>query len=142
MISGSFIGKKLRRHTSGLDLDLFTPTLLSSAKECYQQIDTYRELARLEVKQDNVKTFFEKDCGFSPRLSEKMFEQFQEEVSARGRTAWAVLSALSYYASHGEPDSRFSLRQTGNDNEARSLLNREMDVQRIISGLDWQRLAA
>lgn len=144
MIAGSFIGKKLRKHTAGLDLDLFTPTLQASVQEMYEQIEQFRAMAKIEVDVDKVQIFLSKECKMSPRLSEHLYDQFLEEVAARGRTAWAVYSALTYWSSHGNDanSNRFAIRATGNDNEAATLHQREMKVSSVVHGMDWQRLAA
>ena len=142
MIDGAYMGKKLRRHTSGLDLEAFRPTLEGSVIRMYEHIDECQAMSQIQVDDARVEDLLKTGCQFSPQLAKKLYEQFREEVSARGRTAWAVYSALTYWASHGAADNQFSVRRIGNDNVSRTLADRELKVAKIVAGLDWQELAA
>jgi hypothetical protein len=70
-----------------------------------------------------------------------MMDQFDTEAASRGRTVWALYSALTFYSSHNS--ERFGVRNSGNvDNEAVTLDQREREVSRVIGSDAWARLAA
>ena len=72
------------------------------------------------------------------RLGESLYNQFKHEATSaefnRGFNVFALHSALTYYASHNDADSGFTVRASGqSDNEAKSLDKRGEKVRRLIS---------
>jgi len=72
------------------------------------------------------------------RLGESLYNQFKYEATSaefnRGFNVFALHSALTYYASHNDADSGFTVRASGSsDNEAKSLDKRGEKVRRLIS---------
>jgi hypothetical protein len=55
-------------------------------------------------------------------------------------TVWSVYSALTQWGSHAS--DQFKVRNTGADNVAAVLADRETAVTRIVSSEAWQRFAA
>ena len=75
------------------------------------------------------------------RKVSNVMAQFEAEAAERGRTVWALYSALTNYASHNS--ERFGVRNSGNvDNTAVTLDGREREVARIVDGDAFQRVAA
>ena len=68
-----------------------------------------------------------------------MMAQFEQERMARGRSVWALYSALTAYSSHAD---LFPVRNSSvSDNIAVTLDNREREVSRIVSSDEWRQLA-
>ena len=66
-------------------------------------------------------------------------EQMEREADARGRTVWALYSALTAYSSHA---TDFPVRNSSNvDNVAVTLDTREREVARIVGSEQFLRLA-
>ena len=80
------------------------------------------------------------DAGMAGRKVKMMMEQFEQESIARGRSVWALYSALTAYSSHAD---LFPVRNSSaSDNIAVTLDNREREVSRIVSSDQWRQLAA
>lgn len=80
------------------------------------------------------------DAGMAGRKVKTMMDQFEREAAARGRTVWAMYSALTAYSSHAD---QFAVRNSGNvDNVAVTLDGREREVSRIVGSENFLRLAA
>ena len=77
--------------------------------------------------------------SFAVNFSAHM-EQLDREAAARGMTVWSVYSALTQWSSHAT--DQFKVRNTGADNVAAVLADRETAVTRIVSSEAWQRFAA
>ncbi len=85
-----------KRHTSGLNIEVFERLLETGIEKFYQEIEQYQEWAGLEVQDDKVEELFK--AKFSPRRSERLFQQYEEEVATRGRNVWAVWNTLTAFA--------------------------------------------
>jgi hypothetical protein len=64
----------------------------------------------------------------SEKESEKMFALYREEVSDRGQNVFALYSAFTNYASYADERNGFTLRNTGKDTQAKTMLEREFKV--------------
>jgi hypothetical protein len=78
---------------------------------------------------------------FSDRRAARMFRQYGHEAHFRGENAFALLSALTFYSSHGTVDS-FPIRRTGNDNVAAALAKRQDEIGELIHGPRWTAFLA
>ena len=127
MISGSFIGQKLRRHTSGLHVGMFADTIRESVTEVQQEVRRIEIAANTPLDLEAARKLIE--GSFSERRAELLKAQLNREIGQRGMNVFALQSALTFYASHA--DGLFGVRNTGNDNVAKTLHERELEVQRV-----------
>ena len=68
----------------------------------------------------------------------KMMKQLEVEFENRGRSVWAVYSALTNYSSH---TTRFEPRNSANsDNVESTLIRRESEVNNLVSSLQFKEL--
>jgi len=118
--NGMVIGeaeKKAARHTSGYTPEIFAGFIEAEFAKYLERVRTWQAWARAEIN------------------------PAQAEAASRGRTVWALYSALTFYSSHNS--ERFGVRNSGNvDNEAVTLDQREREVSRVIGSEAWARLAA
>lgn len=139
MVVGTDMDTYSRKHTSGFTLDRVSNAVergLDAVAHKFRLMDVY---ADTKVDDEKVRQFFEKVA--SERRADRLFEQYQEEVDVRGRNAWSVVSAMTYYASHNS--DRFGVRGSAqNDNEAATLLARQMEVNGWMNSGAWQQLVA
>lgn len=117
------------KHTKGVSLMRFEDAVRGSVHMFWKHKDFFSDLAGKRVLSDeSVKKWYEDKFG--ERLGAKLFRQYLIEVESRGRTLWAVYSALTYYSSYAVGE--FQLRNTGNDHAAASMMKRENDVRKAI----------
>lgn len=127
------------KHTKGLTLQRFDKIVSRSIDIFWKQRDLYKELQKMTVSDDKVFTFLKEYFGDS--LGHKLYHQYNiERLSRGGRNLWALHSALTHYASHSDGD--FSLRATGNDHNAATMLKRQLVVAKVIDAPEFMRIAA
>lgn len=121
------------KHTKGLELSKFSQAVEGSVHVFWKNRELFEELGRRKVlNDDHVQKWFED--RFGERLGARLHRQYLIEAATRGRTLWAVFSAMTYYASHTE--GQFGVRNTGNDHTAATLFSREQQVRRIMQDRD------
>lgn len=135
MILGKNIASEAARHSSRLSADQFVAPLKKSIEQTEKMVDEVRRMIRTPISTDDAADFLEKK--FSKRRSEALLEQFGLEVEHRGMNAFALLSALTYYASH---DSELFPTSGSRDNSKEILHYREHEVQKIVSSADFTKL--
>lgn len=117
------------KHTKGLQISRFKQAVEGSVHMFWKNKDMFADLAGRKVLNDKAVLAWLTD-KFGDRLGARLHHQYLSEVQTRGRTLWAVYSALTYYSSHS--NGEFSLRNTGNDHAAATMIKRENDVRRIM----------
>jgi hypothetical protein len=138
MITGSLIGKKMRRHTSGLNPALFRETLTEAVAHVQQEVRQIEAMAATALDLATAENVLK--ASFSERRTEQLMAQVQEEIAVRGQNVFALHSALTFFASHNS--ERFAVRNTGNDNVSKTLHQRELDVAKVVAGQAFQHLLA
>jgi hypothetical protein len=138
MILGSMIGQSKRRHTSGLTPQYVGGVITASLSNLRDEIERLQEMNRKVIGWDDTAKFI--DSCFSERRAEKILDRVSVERTERGPTVWALVSALTYYASHNSLE--FSVRDTGQDNVAKTLAGRADEVANIINGPSFRELMA
>jgi hypothetical protein len=143
VIAGSLIGKKLRRHTSGFDIAAFEEQIAEGLTIAQNEVRWLETLAATKLDFAKAEKFLKAE--FSERLADNLMAQVQREVPVRGRNLFALLSALTFYASHADgaaANSGFGVRATGSDHAAKTLHSREVDVQKAIRSDGFRALLA
>ena len=131
-----------RKHTKNFSVDTFANKVAKSLSKFWVEAERLQEWAKQDVSEEKVHEALQNLPGVSERKAERLFAHFQEqEAPVRGATVYAVYSALTWYASHPE-DDRFKVRNTGNDNEAETLMRREDEVRRWTRSEPFQMLVA
>ena len=132
--------KKAARHTSGYTPQIFAGFIEAELIKYRERVRTWQAWARNDITPAQAEAALEA-AGMSGRRIKSLMEQFDAEAASRGRTVWALYSALTFYSSHNS--ERFGVRNSGNvDNEAVTLDQREREVSRVIGSEAWARLAA
>ena len=69
-----------------------------------------------------------------------MFALYREEVTTRGQNLWSLYSAFTNYATYADERNGFKMRETGNDTQAKTMLDREYDVARWVNTSQFRSL--
>ena len=139
-ISGDH-SKVKRKNTTFFSMDRFIDELLSSKQEFYAQASRLQDMANTSLMSVDVKSLLESIIK-SDKKAEKMFTLYNQEVSTRGRNAFALYSAFTNYASYADERNGFSLRRTGADNDNVNMFNREHEVAQWIETPQFKQLIA
>lgn len=127
------------KHTKGLQISQFKQAVEGSVHMFWKNKDVYGDLANKKVLSDDaVRGWY--ILHFGERLGERLHRQYLIEAQKRGKTLWAVYSALTWYSSHNSGE--FSLRNTGNDHAAATMVKRENEVRKIVNSNHFEGLAA
>ena len=130
--------KKAARHTSGFTPDIFAGFIEKQCEDFLLRVDTWRAWAQKAITPEQAERALE-NAGMAGRKVKLMMQQFERESLERGRSVWALYSALTAYSSHA---NLFPVRNSSvSDNVAVTLDNREREVSRIVSSDEWQMLA-
>jgi hypothetical protein len=133
------VEKRASRHTSGYTPNKFADFIRHELTTYQERARIWQQYARKFITPEQAKETLEQ-AGMSERRIKHMLDQFEIESADRGRTVWALYSALTFYSSHNS--NRFGVRNSGNvDNVAITLDNREREVSKIISSKPWAELA-
>lgn len=118
------------KHTKGLQLTKFEEAVRGSVHMFWKNADLFSDLAGRKVLNDEAVLGWYV-LNFGERLGTRLHHQYLVEAATRGKTLWAVYSALTYYSSHNSGE--FSLRNTGNDHAAATMMRRENDVRKAVA---------
>lgn len=141
MIAGSLIGRKLRKHTSGFNIAAFEEQITDGLTIAQEEVRWLEQLAAKPLDTDKAVAWLKAE-GFSERKVEQLMAQTHRETRQRGRNLFALVSAMTYYASHGDDSAGFGIRNTGSDHGSQTLLNREIEVQQAIRSDRFRQLLA
>jgi hypothetical protein len=139
MVSGVY-DLTVKRHTAGLTVPHLTDRLRKSIDIFYKQADTYKHWVGKEIKDEDAKDCFTAMPSVSERRVDQLMRQFHIECLSHGRTVWALYSAATFYSSFSGGD--FTVRETGTDHEASTLMNRERQVRSWLATDEFERIAA
>lgn len=137
MILGEFTSE-YAQHTANVQLRRFTDAVQRAVDVFWKNKDMWKNMSMKRGFTDTQANEFLVE-HFGERMGAKIFDQYLRECRDRGRSVWALYSALTYYASHGE-DERFGLRNTQNDHAAKTMLGREVAVHKLINSADFKEL--
>ena len=126
-----------RKHTSGLILTGVADAVDKALEVFANSQNVWREWARKPVRNLDAMELF-RELARTDRLTEKLSDHYMREVDVRGMNLWAVYSTLTYYASHS--DGEFSIRDTKQDTEAVTMLERELRVAKWLNTDAWKKL--
>lgn len=135
LVLGKNIAMSSARHSSRLDHRQFVQPLRMAIEQSQEMVDEVRTMARTPITMDQATEFCEKK--FSGKRSALMLEQFGREVENRGMNAFALLSALTYYASH---DSELFPAPGRRGNTDEVLHYREQEVQTLVGSREFRSL--
>ena len=139
VVTGSY-DMIVKRHTSGLTVPKLTDKLRNSIDIFYKQAETWSKWVGKEICDEDAEECFQAMPKVSERRVEQLMRQFRIETQSHGRTVWALYSAATFYASNNGGD--FKVRETGQDNQASTLLNREQQVRSWLNTEAFTELAA
>lgn len=126
-----------RRHTRHVAAYPFADMVLKTITRYGQEVAELNRLGKVRVTDEQAKEFLA--AHFEGRRVDHLLTQFMRESATRGRNAFALLSALTFYSSHSDGD--FKVRNRGNDNQAASLAKRQDEVASIVQGKGWREFA-
>ena len=78
--------------------------------------------------------------SMSERKAERLLDRAARECADRGFNVYALTSAFTFYSSHNSEE--FPIRNTGNDNIATTLSDRQSEVTRWVQSAPFQALLA
>jgi len=116
--------RKAARHTSGYTPAIFADFLEAEFSKYLERVRVWQSWARAQISPQQARQTLEA-AGMSGRRVEAMMHQFDTEAASRGRTIWALYSALTFYSSHNS-----------------TLDGREREIARVIDHGAWQALTA
>ena len=123
------------RHAKHTDTSVrFTP-IKDYLEQFEEQSKVWLRWQNTEVDHKSVMSFL-KELVESDSLLNALMDQIFDEYDHRGRTLWAVYSALTYYASHN--DGFFAVSERAEGNEAAVMLRRQNAVQRMVNSSQWK----
>ena len=139
MVSGVY-DMMIRRHTKGLKIPNLTDKLRKSIDIFYKQADQWKHWVGKVICDEDAEDCFKAMPNVSERRVAQLMHQFRIECDSHGRTVWALYSAATFYASRD--DGAFTIRETGSDHKATTLMNREKQVRAWLNTDEFERIAA
>lgn len=133
--------KVRRKNTSGFSLGKFIQQLDRSKNDFYAQSERLQKWATKPLFVGDVKAMLESLLK-SDRNAEKMLALYNQEAGVRGENAWALYSAFTNYASYADERNGFTMRNTGKDSAAVTMLQREQKVSQWIESKPFKELLA
>ena len=130
-----------KRHSRNFNTDGFISAFEMSMTSHRQAVEKYQQYADTKVgSSTKVQQLFDKltktnrqDQKRSGGLSDRLFSQWIDEVRVRGNNLFAVQSAMTHYASHGD-DGRFDLTKAG---DGGTLYKRGDEVTKWLRSNTW-----
>jgi hypothetical protein len=137
MIFGSH-EKTARKHTSGITLAGLEKWIKQAQAQFVSQGTRLEKLETLSMSvnvMEQIKTLLTDTSLLSARHAEQIMAATQDEAGKRQGTrvfptAWHMYSALTDWASHG------NVRDTGNDHEASTRIERSRHVERVMHAVE------
>jgi len=132
LITGTF-DTSYHRHTSGLKLEHVTAKLSQCINGFNDGVVRWRSWSRKEMPHEQAMGLL-REIATSPRMFEHLSDQYLREVPVRGSNLWSVVSALTYFASHGV------VKKTDNDTEALTRLSRGLFIDKVLRSATFHAL--
>ena len=131
-----------KRHSHNFNTDGFINAFEMSMTSHKHTVEKYQRYADAKVgSSTKVQQLFDKltktnrqDQKRSGGLSDRLFSQWMDEVRERGDNLFAVQSAMTHYASHGD-DGRFDLTKAG---DGGTLYKRGDEVTKWLRSNTWK----
>ena len=139
MVSGVY-DMMVKRHTSGLTIPSLTDRLRKSIDIFYRQAETWKHWVKKVISDEDAEQCFKAMPNISDRRVQQLMHQFRIECQTHGRTIWAMYSAATYYATSNQ--GQFTVRETGLDHSASTLMNREQQVRAWLNQDEFNKIAA
>ena len=140
MITGDY-DKVRRKNSSNFSMDRFIDELKNSRRDFDTQMDTFQQWAFSPIGKFDIKAMLDALMG-SDSKAEKMYTLYNQEVSKRGKTLFALYSAFTNYATYADERNGFRMRNTGNDTQAQTMWLREQEVAKWIASPQFKQLEA
>tara|TARA_R100000995_G_scaffold23772_1_gene10249 strand:+ start:677 stop:1537 length:861 start_codon:yes stop_codon:yes gene_type:complete len=140
MITGDY-DKVRRKNSSNFSMDRFIDELKNSRRDFDTQMDMFQQWAFSPIGTFDIKSMLDSLMG-SESKSDKMYTLYNQEVSKRGKTVFALYSAFTNYASYADERNGFRMRNTGNDTQAQTMWLREQEVAKWIASPQFNQLVA
>jgi hypothetical protein len=129
------------QHTENFSTKTFEEYLRNEVRHFKGRINEMRGYAKKSITTQQARAALSGNKLLSAEQLNKVMAQFDDEIVARGSTAWALYAAITSFSSHN--NERFRVRNSANtDNEAEALAKREDTVMKIIASPAFQAVAA
>lgn len=131
-----------KRHTRNFNSDGFIEAFAITMDNHKEIVDSYQRLADKKVNNLQVFNLFNnltktKDVARSGTLADKLYKQYNIESLTRGDNAFAVMSAMTHYSSHGR--GAFNLTRSGDQG---TLYKRQEKVTNWLRSDTWKEFVA
>ncbi len=127
--------KLAMRHTNRLDIDALAQGLSQTLEVFDHQVKHWRKWSTIPITESDVDRVLKTFPQINPKLHQRLKSLYQTEVAELGETLYALLNALTFYASHEE------VRTSASANKASIILQRENKVRAVINTPTWRHLA-
>ena len=119
-----------------------TVPLTSSVRMEWSQeyMISWKHWVKKVISDEDAEQCFKAMPNISDRRVQQLMHQFRIECQTHGRTIWAMYSAATYYATSNQ--GQFTVRETGLDHSASTLMNREQQVRAWLNQDEFNKIAA
>ena len=137
IIIGEQVGMIKKAHYGNYVIGEAMDPVRESVERFKESGEKWREWQEVKITADDARNFLDKH--FTLRVAEVVLEQFKREILNRGKTLWALYSAMTAYASH---ENQFSVSQMSHNNRnvSTTMHKRELEVKKATETPDWNAL--
>jgi hypothetical protein len=139
MVTGSY-DMIYKRHTSGLTIPALTDKVRKAIEIFHEQSEEWSRWTSKKISNETAEECFKAMPNISERRVLQLMQQYKQEIVSHGPTLWALYSTATFYASNS--NGYFSVRDTGQDNVASTLLDRENQVRGWLNTDEFLAIAA
>ena len=129
-----------RRHTKAATVEVFEDWLTDLGPRFSEQVETMKVWSDTALTWSQIEDTVRALPSVSEKKAEKLLDRAARECADRGFNLYALTSAFTFYSSHNSDD--FPIRNTGNDNVATTLSDRQDEVSRWVRSQPFQELLA
>jgi BarA-like signal transduction histidine kinase len=129
-----------KKHTKSATADVFEDWLTDLGPRFKEQITTMKQWSDTTLTWTQIEETIRNLPSVSEKKAEKLLERAARECAERGFNVYALTSAFTYYSSHNSHE--FPIRNTGNDNVATTLADRQTEVGRWVRSQPFAQLLA
>jgi len=129
-----------KKHTKSATTEVFEEWLQDLGPRFKEQVATMKEWSDAGLTWTQIEETVRALPSISEKKAERLLERAARECSDRGFNVYALSSAFTFYSSHNSEE--FPIRNTGNDNVATTLSDRQDEVSRWVRSQPFQELLA
>ncbi len=129
-----------KKHTKSATTEVFEDWLQDLGPRFREQVATMKEWSGAGLTWSQIEDTVRALPSISEKKAERLLDRAARECADRGFNVYALTSAFTFYSSHNSEE--FPIRNTGNDNVATTLSDRQDEVSRWVRSQPFQELLA